>query len=359
MLVAGAVGALVWSRRRRRQREAAQLAEVRRVAEQDVTALSDAILLLEPEVAIAGDPRAPSAFADASGHFLQARELLARAQRPADLEPVTRELEEARYGVARTRAALEGQPEPERRPPCFFDPRHGPSTRDVTWAPPGGEPRPVPACEADALRVERHEEPEVRQLELAGGRRPYWEAPAYYGPWMGGWFGGFGGLGFLNGLMLGSLLSGPGWGYGGWGYGGGWGWWRRRRRRWWPGAATSAEASATSAAATSAVATSAAATSDAVAANPMPWRCVQPRMSTRTVLTSLAVALAAAALTACAERRRRVRRADGIPSTRPGRRRPTPWRATARRPRRSSSPAAGSPRWRDGCDAGRRDAGRT
>ena len=32
----------------------------------------------------------------------------------------------------------------------------------------------------------------------------------------------------------------------------------------------------------------------------MPWHCVQPRMSTRTALTSLAVAFAAAALTACA-----------------------------------------------------------
>lgn len=224
LLVAAAVAVGVWLlvRRRRKQREeAAQLAEVRRVAEEDVTALADAIIQLEPEVTIAPDPRAEGAYADASRHYTQGRDLLAAARRPQDLQAVTQELEEGRYAVARTRAALAGEPDPEHRPPCFFDPRHGPSTRDVEWSPPGGEPRAVPACEADALHVDRDEEPDVRQLELAGGRRPYYDAPPYYGGWMGGFYGGFGGLGFLNGLLLGQLLVGPGWGFGGYGMGGG------------------------------------------------------------------------------------------------------------------------------------------
>jgi hypothetical protein len=94
---------------------------------------------------------------------------------------------------------------PERRQPCFFDPRHGPSTRDVEWSPDGGAPRLVPACEADALRVEEGEEPESRQVAYRGAMVPYWAAPTY-----GGYFGGF-----LPGLLVGSLLSGPSGGYGG------------------------------------------------------------------------------------------------------------------------------------------------
>ncbi len=53
--------------------------------------------------------------------------------------------------------------------------------------PPGGTPRKVPACEADAQAVERGQEPASREV-VAGGRRvPYWNAPRYFGPWAGGW----------------------------------------------------------------------------------------------------------------------------------------------------------------------------
>ena len=49
---------------------------------------------------------------------------------------------------------LDGRKPPERRPPCFFDPRHGPSSRDVEWAPPGG---------TQARRTKRtHAQPRMR-----------------------------------------------------------------------------------------------------------------------------------------------------------------------------------------------------
>ena len=60
-------------------------------------------------------------------------------------EPATAALAEGRNELARARAALEGRDAPERRPPCFFDPRHGPAEREVEWA-----SRVVAACEADA-----------------------------------------------------------------------------------------------------------------------------------------------------------------------------------------------------------------
>jgi uncharacterized membrane protein YgcG len=121
--------------------------------------------------------------------------------------------------MACAEALLAGKAPPERRPPCFFDPRHGPSARDVEWAPPGGATRKVPACEACAQAVERGDEPASREVVARGRRIPYWNAPSYFGPWAGGYFAPFGGTGFLSGLFVGELLGGAygGWGYGSWG----------------------------------------------------------------------------------------------------------------------------------------------
>src|SRR5439155_16469667 len=127
-----------------------------------------------------------------------------RARTPDQLAPVAQSLEEGRYEMAVAEALAQGRTPPERRPPCFFDPRHGPSSREVEWAPPGGAPRPVPACEADAQRVEAGEEPASREVLVGGRPTPYWAASAYFGPFAGGYFGGFGG--FLPGLLLGEML---------------------------------------------------------------------------------------------------------------------------------------------------------
>ena len=67
---------------------------------------------------------------------------------------------------------------PERRAPCFFDPAHGPSVGDVEWAPAGGVPRNVPACQADTVRIQRGEEPLIRQVTVGGSQHPYWDTPA-------------------------------------------------------------------------------------------------------------------------------------------------------------------------------------
>jgi hypothetical protein len=115
--------------------------------------------------------------------------------------------------MAYAKALLEGKTPPERRPPCFFDPRHGPSTEDVDWAPPGGTPRPVPACAADALRVKEGFAPHGRQISVDGRATDYWNAPRQYGPMMGGYFNGFGGGGLLQTLLMGSVL-GAGLGFG-------------------------------------------------------------------------------------------------------------------------------------------------
>jgi hypothetical protein len=160
------------------------------------------------------NPEAKRSYVRALECYERARADLDGSSRLQDLEAVTAALEEGRWAMASARAHLEHRAPPERRSPCFFDPRHGPSMRDVSWSPPGGIPRDVPACEADANRVERGLEPESREITVGGRSLPYWNAPAYYGPWAGGYFGGFG---LFEGLLIGSLFSG--------GFGGGWGDW--------------------------------------------------------------------------------------------------------------------------------------
>lgn len=222
-----AVGAgLLFLRQRRlqRAREQAEVDEVKQAAREDLQALGDDIRALDLDVEMPGaDKTAKQSYNRAVELYDRANQQFERASRPQELAPVTSALEEGRYEMASAKALLEGRPAPERRPPCFFDPRHGPSIADVEWAPPGGAPRPVPACAACRQRVESGLEPDMRHVMVGGQAVPYWGAPAYYRPWAGGFFGGFGGGGFLGGLLLGEMFGG----FGGWGdgddYGGGFG----------------------------------------------------------------------------------------------------------------------------------------
>ena len=159
-----------------------------------------------------GNADAQGAYDRALASYEEGSQAFDRARSPEELAQVAKALDDGRYEMAVADAALAGRKPPERTPPCFFDPRHGPSAREVEWAPPGGSPRLVPACEADAQRVERGEEPLSRQVAVGGATMPYWAAPRPFG----GYFGGF-----LPGLLVGELLGGPfGWG-GGWSGGGG------------------------------------------------------------------------------------------------------------------------------------------
>jgi hypothetical protein len=192
-------------RRARRREEEAEFADVREVARDDVVALGDDIRSLDIDMEMADvDPEAKQHYGLAVERYTQASEALDLARRPEDLQRVTELLEEGRWAMEAAKAEMAGRPAPERRPPCFFDPRHGPSVTDVEWAPPGGQPRPVPACAADAVRIQDGEEPDARQVTMHGERVPYWQAGPALAPWAGGFFGG----GLLPGLFIGSMLGG-------------------------------------------------------------------------------------------------------------------------------------------------------
>jgi hypothetical protein len=216
LLILGGGGFVAYRTIRRRRQTQAQLAEVKTAAHEDLIALADDVQKLEQPVE--QNPDAKREYEEALDDYDDASRAYDRATKPKELEAVASSLEEGRYHMAVAEAVLAGKQPPERRAPCFFDPRHGPSTRDVEWAPPGGAARTVPACEADALAVEEGRQPMSREVVVGGQRVPYWNAPPYFGPWAGGYFMPFGGMGFLSGLFVGELLGGA---FGGWGYGSG------------------------------------------------------------------------------------------------------------------------------------------
>jgi hypothetical protein len=217
LLAIAVVAFLVFRSVRTRHRAQAELAEVKAAAHEDLIALADDVQKLEGPVE--ANAAAKSEYTQALDCYDKAGTAFDRATQPRQLEPVATKLEEGRWHMSSAQALLDGKRRPARRAPCFFDPRHGPSARDVDWAPPGGTPRKVPACEADAQEVERGTQPEAREVMTGGRMVPYWNAPPYFGPWAGGYFMPFGGAGFLSGLFVGELLGGAygGWGYGSWG----------------------------------------------------------------------------------------------------------------------------------------------
>ena len=218
-LVGGGVGLVAWrSRRRRRREEEAQVAELQDTARDDLVALGDDVRALDLDVQMPGaDEEARHHYGAALERYERAERALDQARRPEDFAAIGQALEEGRFAMAAAKARLEGRQVPERRPPCFFDPRHGPSTRDVEWAPDGYQARPVPVCEADAVRLEEGHAPLAREVVTGGRRVPLYDAPGFYGPYAGGFFGGF--TGFFPGLLFGSMLGGTLGGFGGLGAG--------------------------------------------------------------------------------------------------------------------------------------------
>ncbi|MFH8772942.1 hypothetical protein [Streptomyces sp. NPDC017958] len=207
VLVAGGAGAYALVRRNRRrhaEEQRAALDRLRVVVDEDITAFGEELDRLDFHPAEAGaDDAMRGDYERALDAYDKAKQYMADARRPEDVRAVTEALEDGRFSLAQLAARREGRPLPERRPPCFFDPRHGPSVTDSAWTPPGGAPREVPVCAADATRLADGRDPVIREVDTDYGRRPYWDAGPAYGPWAGGYFGG----GILPGLLVGTLLG--------------------------------------------------------------------------------------------------------------------------------------------------------
>lgn len=182
-------------RRRRRDKRQGELAEldafrhVRRAADEDVTRFGEELTALHLETLGTDlDEAMRRDYQQALDAYEDAKARLTRARSAPDVTEVTRTLADGRFSQACVLTAQAGAARPQRRPPCFFDPSHGPATRDLEWAPPGGVPREVPVCFRDAERLARGDQPAVRLVRL-GDRRVAWFASGpTYAAWAGGWY---------------------------------------------------------------------------------------------------------------------------------------------------------------------------
>lgn len=218
LLVVLAIGAIIvavvvkTNQRKAEQRKIAELEPVKKLAFEDVTALGEELQALDLELAGRQlDEGQRADYQRALDAYESAKYAGDRMGRPEDVKHVTEILEDGRYAMACVRARVAGQPLPARRPPCFFDPRHGLSVVDVPYMPPGGTTRDVPACALDAERVRAGAEPDIRKVMVGSRRVPYWQGGPAYQPYARGYFGAFGPLDWI---FMGFMFEGLGDGLG-------------------------------------------------------------------------------------------------------------------------------------------------
>ncbi len=213
------MGLVVWflfiragrSQQRIADRQNAQLESVlsasRAAAEEDVTKFGEELQRLDSDVVGHElDDAMQQDYTRALDAYDHAKESLEAVRRPEEISNVTEILEDGRYAVACVKARVAGEPLPQKRPPCFFNPAHGPSVRNVKWAPNGGVAREIPACAADAERVEAGADPYIRTVQVGSRRVPYWQGGPAYAPWAQGYYTGWRGNSLLGDLVVGSLI---------------------------------------------------------------------------------------------------------------------------------------------------------
>lgn len=212
------VGVVAWlvARSRRQQREvqqqkAAQLesamAASTGAAAEDVTKFGEELQRLDSDVA--GHPLDEAMQQDytrALDAYDHAKTSLDAVKTPDEIRNVTEILEDGRYAIACVKARVAGEPLPQKRPPCFFNPAHGPSVRNVKWSPDGGVVREIPACAADAERVEAGADPYIRTVQVGSRRVPYWQGGEAYAPWAQGYYSGWRGSSMIADMFVMSMI---------------------------------------------------------------------------------------------------------------------------------------------------------
>jgi hypothetical protein len=207
------LGWVAYARRRRHNEQIDDLRMVRRAIDDDIASYGIALSRLDSRLRV---PQADQPTRRDYGRALEAYERAKQAagqiKRPGDAEPVTAALARGWYAVASAQARMSGEPVPAQRPPCLFNPQHGPAVAEILWSPTGGSPRRVPSCATDARRIGDGSSPAARTLKYADGPRPYWETGPAYASWAAGWYAPFGSqllATLLYGTPLGDVLDDP------------------------------------------------------------------------------------------------------------------------------------------------------
>ncbi len=194
LIVLCLVGVLVGRRRRARVRR--RLMEVqkrdlaRKAVEEDLARFADDLADLYFET-LTDEPGSPLCqdFERAVECYERARSLGRSAAATGTVKDATRTLEYGRHTMACVLARRRDQQVPERRPPCFLNPAHGPAEVRVDWAPEGQPSLQVPVCRADADRLLLGVAPEVRLVRAGGRYVPWFQAGTAYRAYAEGYFG--------------------------------------------------------------------------------------------------------------------------------------------------------------------------
>jgi hypothetical protein len=194
-----AVGAAIAARRALTARHQHQLEESenirlsRKVANEDVTQFGEELsdLHIETLTTTIDEPMRLD-YQRALDSYETAKQRVHDANDEAGVTETTRALEDGRFAMACVLARRDGRGLPARRPPCFFNPAHGPAAVDVEWAPLGGVAREIPVCFGCEARLAEGERPDVRLVRWSnrhvpwfqGGRGYHAYAEGYYGRWV-------------------------------------------------------------------------------------------------------------------------------------------------------------------------------
>ena len=144
--------------------------------DEDVTVLGEQVAGLHVDtLADDLDSTAIDHYRRALENYEQAKALLSTSETADDVVAIEQVVADARWHRAAVIAVITGEPLPERREPCFFNPQHGPSMQDVAWTPPGGTPRSIPVCAADARQLTAGDEPLVRMVRIGDRWVPWHE----------------------------------------------------------------------------------------------------------------------------------------------------------------------------------------
>ena len=183
LVAARPVSRALHNRRENRLEAADAFRTGRRVVDEDVTVFGEQLAELHVDTLTTElDDPALADYQRALACYERSTLLLRDASAVAHRAELGEVLADGRFARACVLARRDDEELPQRREPCFFDPRHEPAVTDVAWAPQGGAERRVPVCRADANRLANGQLPLVRTVATAGGLVPWYVA----GPWIHG-----------------------------------------------------------------------------------------------------------------------------------------------------------------------------
>lgn len=176
MVFTGLMGFL-GRRKQARLRAMEDFRHLRRIATEDVTVLGEQLAELHVETLTDElDADALRHYRQALDGYERAKEALAAAEDVEQVSALDELLAEARFQQACVLARRDGEPLPERREPCFFNPQHGPSRTVTGWTPPGGVERQVEVCNACAQRLAGGLAVDQRLIRVGDRHVPWWQA---------------------------------------------------------------------------------------------------------------------------------------------------------------------------------------